>query len=134
MTWRAMTFGVNRGTTSACLHSIPSRILGQTEHQRDTRHHCVAGLCLVTSRQTEAERGADMETVTLPEQYSKRIETIAGYPIRITSYRLWDTFYAKAEVALDGMGGWFTTAEGSTQAGAEANLIANAERLLTRYR
>jgi hypothetical protein len=75
-----------------------------------------------------------METVTLPEQYSKRIETIAGYPIRITSYRLWSTFYAKAEVALDGMGGWFATSEGSTKAGTEANLIANAERLLTRYR
>ena len=75
-----------------------------------------------------------METVTLPEQYSKRIETIAGYPIRVTSYRLWGTFYAKAEVALDGMGGWFATAEGSTQAGAEANLIANAERLLARHR
>ena len=75
-----------------------------------------------------------METVTLPEQYSKRIETIAGYPIRITSYRLWDTFYAKVEVALDGMGGWFAMAEGSTQAGAEASLIANAERLLTRHR
>ena len=44
-----------------------------------------------------------METVTLPEQYSERIKTIAGYPIRVTSYRLWDTFYAKTEVALDGM-------------------------------
>ena len=75
-----------------------------------------------------------METLTLPEQYSKRIETIAGYTIRVTSYRLWDTSYAKAEVALDGMGGWFAMAEGSTQTGAEANLIANAERLLTTYR
>ncbi|MFY9530661.1 MAG: hypothetical protein WBC04_02035 [Candidatus Acidiferrales bacterium] len=71
-----------------------------------------------------------MEIVTLPEQYSERIETIAGYPIRITSYRLWDTFYAKAEVALDGMGGWFARAEGSTQSGAEASVIARAERLL----
>ena len=63
-----------------------------------------------------------METVTLPEQYSERIKTIAGYPIRVTSYRLWDTFYAKTEVALDGMGGWFAGAEGSTQAGAEASV------------
>ena len=46
-----------------------------------------------------------METVTLPEQYSEQIKTIAGYPIRVTSYRLWDIFYAKTEVALDGMGG-----------------------------
>jgi hypothetical protein len=48
-----------------------------------------------------------METVTLPEQYSEQIKTISGYPIRVTSYRLWDTLYAKTEVALDGMGGWF---------------------------
>ena len=73
-----------------------------------------------------------METVTLPEQYSERIETIAGYPVRITSYRLWDTFYAKAEIALEGMGGCIARAEGSTQTGAEASLIAKAGRLLTR--
>ncbi len=71
-----------------------------------------------------------METVTLPEQYSERIETIAGYPVRITSYRLWDTFYAKAEVALEGMGGWFARAEGSTQTGAETRVIAKAQMLL----
>jgi hypothetical protein len=75
-----------------------------------------------------------METVTLPEQYSERIKTIAGYPIRITSYRLWDTFYAKTEVVLDGMGGWFARAEGSTQAVAEANVIAEAEWLLAKRR
>ena len=75
-----------------------------------------------------------MEIVTLPEHYSERIETIAGYPIRITSYLLWDTFYAKTEVALDGMGGWFARAEGSTQAGAEANVIAEADRLLVKRR
>jgi hypothetical protein len=73
-----------------------------------------------------------MELVTLPEQYSERIETIARYPIRITSYRLWETFYAKAEVALDGMGGWFARAEGSTQIGAETSVIAKAERLLAK--
>jgi hypothetical protein len=75
-----------------------------------------------------------METVTLPEQYSEQIKTIAGYPIRVTSYRLWDTFYAKTEVALDGMGGWFARAEGSTQAGAEASVIAEAEWLLAKRR
>jgi hypothetical protein len=75
-----------------------------------------------------------METVTLPEQYSAQIKTIGGYPIRVTSYRLWDTFYAKTEVALDGMGGWFARAEGSTQAGAEASVIAEAEWLLAKRR
>jgi hypothetical protein len=28
------------------------------------------------------------------------------YPIRVSSYRLWDTFYVKTEVALDRVGGW----------------------------
>jgi hypothetical protein len=76
----------------------------------------------------------NMKTVTLPEQYSEKIETIAGYPIRVTSYRLWDTFYAKAEVALDGMGGWFARAEGNTQVGAEASVIAEAGWLLAKRR
>jgi hypothetical protein len=68
------------------------------------------------------------------EQYSEQIKTIAGYPIRVTSYRLWDTFYAKTAVALDGMGGWFARSEGSTQVGAEANVIAEAEWLLAKRR
>ena len=71
-----------------------------------------------------------MGIVTLPEQYSVRIETITGHPVRITSYRLWDTYYAKAEMAIEGMGGWFARAEGSTKAGAEASLIATVEGLL----
>ena len=71
-----------------------------------------------------------METVTLPEHYSERIETIAGYRAQLTSYRLWDTFYAKAEFALEGMGGWFARAEASTQTGAETRVIAKARILL----
>ena len=35
---------------------------------------------------------------------------------------------------LDGMGGWFARAEGSTQAGAEARVIAEAEWLLVKRR
>ncbi len=71
-------------------------------------------------------------TTMLPEQYSRRTENVAGYPVVITSYRLWDTYYAKAEIALPGMGGWFARAEGSTQAGAEAKLLAEVGRLLLR--
>ncbi len=73
-----------------------------------------------------------METVTLPEQYSERIETIAGYPVRITSYRLWDTFYAKAEIALEGTGGWLARTEGSTQTGAETSVIAKTQQLIAK--
>jgi hypothetical protein len=73
-----------------------------------------------------------MSSITLPDQYSERIQTIADYPVRITSYRLWDTFYAKAEIALDGTGGWIARAEGSTQTRTEAGVIAEAEELLTK--
>ena len=48
-----------------------------------------------------------------------------------TSYRLWDTFYATAEVAL---GGWFARPEGSTKAGVEGSVIAEAEWLLAKRR
>ena len=74
----------------------------------------------------------ETETVTLPEQYSERIETIADYPVRITSYKLWDTFYAKADIALEGMGGCIAKAEGSTKAGAETIVTAKAQSLLLR--
>ena len=43
-----------------------------------------------------------METVTLPEQYSEQIKTIAGYPIRVTSYRLWDTSTPKLKLRSTG--------------------------------
>jgi len=75
-----------------------------------------------------------METVTPARAIFRANQDNSGYPIRVTSYRLWDTFYAKTEVALDGMGGWFARAEGSTQAGAEASVIAEAEWLLARRR
>lgn len=73
-----------------------------------------------------------METVTLPEQYSERIEIIVGYPVRITSYRLWDTFYAKADIALEGMGGCIAKAEGGTKSGAECSVMAKAQMLLAK--
>ena len=71
-----------------------------------------------------------METVTLPEQYSEQIKTISGYPIRITSYRLWDTFYAKTEVALEGMGGWFARAE-RKHAGRSRSKCDSGSRMAT---
>jgi hypothetical protein len=86
---------------------------------------------LFASITASPSRKARMENVTLPEQYSERIEMIAGSPIRVTSYRLWDTFYAKAEVAL---GGWFAGPEGSTKAGVEGSVIAEAEWLLAKRR
>ncbi len=78
------------------------------------------------------KRRANRESVTLPEQYCGRIEAIAGYPVRITSYQLWDTFYAKADIALEGMGGCVARAESSMQTGAETSVMVKAQRLLAK--
>jgi hypothetical protein len=75
-----------------------------------------------------------MRIVTLPEQYSVRTETVSGYQVLISSYRLWETYYAKAEMALPEIRAWFARAEGSTQAGAEEKVLDEARRVLEQKR
>ena len=71
-----------------------------------------------------------MPTELVPEEYSQRTETIGEYPVAITSYRLGTTYYAKAEIALIGAGARIAAAEGSTRAGAEEKVLAEARRLV----
>jgi len=40
----------------------------------------------------------------IPEDQSRRIETVGSYPIAISSYRLGATYYAKAEIHIHGAG------------------------------
>ena len=75
-----------------------------------------------------------MPIVTLPEQYSVRTEIVSGYQVLISSYRLWGTYYAKAEMALPEIRAWFARAEGSTQAGAEQKVLDEARRTLEQKR
>ena len=75
-----------------------------------------------------------MTIVTLPEQYSVRTETVSGYKVLISSYRLWDTYYAKAEMALPEIRAWFARAEGATQSAAEEKVLDEARRALEQTR
>lgn len=71
-----------------------------------------------------------MPTEMVPEEYGKRTETIAGYPVAITSYRLGTTYYAKAEIALVGAGARIAAAEATTRAAAEEKVLAEARSLI----
>lgn len=65
-----------------------------------------------------------------PTEYSRRVEEIGGQPIAITSYKLGDAFYAKAEIALMGAGARIAEATATTREGAEATLMTRVKNAL----
>jgi len=67
-----------------------------------------------------------MPAELVPQEYSERIEMIAGYPVAITSYRLGVTYYAKATIALLGMGARIAVAGAPTKEAAEEEVRAEA--------
>ncbi len=71
-----------------------------------------------------------MSPELIPEEQSRRIETVGGYPVAISSYRLCGTYYAKAEIDVVGAGGRIAAAEGGTREAAEAEVLGEARRLI----
>lgn len=71
-----------------------------------------------------------MSSQLIPEDNSCRTETVAGYPVAITSYRLGSTYYAKAEIHLPGAGARLAAAEDITREAAEDKVLAVARRLI----
>lgn len=71
-----------------------------------------------------------MGSELIPEEQSHRIETVGGYPVAISSYRLGGTYYAKAEIHVIGTGGRIATAEDTTREAAEARALGEARRLI----
>ncbi len=93
----------------------------------------------LTAAQLEAALEGTDEADDLPRRIGSAVSdllcpgSVRDYAALLLIFEgLWDTFYAKAEIALEGMGGCIARAEGSTQTGAEASLIAKAGRLLAR--
>jgi len=66
----------------------------------------------------------------IPEDQSRRIETVGSYPIAISSYPLGATYYAKAEIHIPGAGARIAAAEGTTGAAAEDKVLVEARRLI----
>ena len=68
----------------------------------------------------------------VPEDYSSRIETVAGYSVAISSYRLGSRWFGKAEIKIPGTGARIADSEATTKAAAEGAVLAEARRLIER--
>lgn len=71
-----------------------------------------------------------MAAELVAEEFSHRVETVGGYPVAITSYRLGAIYYAKAEIALVGAGARIAAAEDIAREAAESKVLAEARRLI----
>ncbi len=68
----------------------------------------------------------------VPEEYSSRIETVGGYSVAITSYRLGTRWFGKAEIKIPGAGARIADSEATTKAAAEGAVLSEARRLIER--
>ena len=66
------------------------------------------------------------------EEYSKRQQELAGWPIAIESYKLGDVYYCT--ISNVDPGARFARAEGTTREEAEARALEKAERYLKQTR
>lgn len=66
------------------------------------------------------------------EEYREVKDTIAGWPVKITSYKVADTYF----VTIDNVspGAWICKTQGTTLAEAEKAARAKAEEMLGRTR
>jgi hypothetical protein len=62
------------------------------------------------------------------EEYAERTAQLAGWPVRITTYRLGSIY--RTTIDNTDPGAWVVKAEGPTKAAAESKAIKEAEALL----
>ena len=67
-----------------------------------------------------------------PTEYSEKILQLAGWPVRLTSYRLGDNYYCKADNVDPGA--CLTRTEGATKEEAEEKAKNRAEKYLSKTR
>ncbi|MBI3934021.1 MAG: hypothetical protein HY316_04965 [Acidobacteria bacterium] len=71
-----------------------------------------------------------MSTNLVAEDHARRVEQVAGNPIAISSHRLGNTYYAKAEIDQPGAKARIAQAEGESRAEAEGKVMAEVQRVL----
>jgi hypothetical protein len=64
------------------------------------------------------------------EDHARRVEQVAGSPIAISSHRLGNTYYAKAEIDQPSAKARIAQAEGSAREEAEGKVTAEVQRIL----
>ncbi len=70
----------------------------------------------------------------VPENYSRRTESVGGYTVAITSYRLGNVFHAQAEIHIPGAGARLARGQASAQADAEQQVLDRARQLIEKRR
>ena len=64
------------------------------------------------------------------EDLARRVVQVAGSPIAISSHRLGNTYYAKAEIDQPGAKARIAQAEGPSREDAEGKVMADVQRTL----
>jgi hypothetical protein len=67
-----------------------------------------------------------------PEEYSERTQQLAGWPIRLVTYRLGSTY--RTTIDNTDPGAWVVKAEGATKQEAESKALKEAEALLEKVK
>ena len=67
-----------------------------------------------------------------PEDYSEHTLELAGWPVRVISYKLGDTYYAKADNVSPGAN--IARSQGATKEEAERDVLVKTEERLARTR
>ena len=67
-----------------------------------------------------------------PEEYSEHIVGVDGWQVNLTSYKLGDVYYCKADNVSPGA--WLARTSGATREEAEQKALERARQLLSRTR
>jgi len=71
-----------------------------------------------------------MSAPIIAEDQARRVEQVAGHPIAVSSHRLGETWYAKAEIDYPGAKARIAQAQGPSRLEAEMAVLAEVERVV----
>jgi hypothetical protein len=71
-----------------------------------------------------------MSANLVAEEQARRVETVAGSPIAISSHRLGNTWYAKGEIDQPGAKARIAQAEGKSREEAEGKVMGEVQRVV----
>lgn len=73
-----------------------------------------------------------MTDMTHPKDYEEREMEVASWPVRLSSYRLGELYYCRADNVSPGA--WLARTTGQTREEAETKALERAQQLLSRTR
>jgi hypothetical protein len=71
-----------------------------------------------------------MSAPLIAEEQARRVEQVGGHPIAISSHRLGDTWYAKAEIDYPGAKARIAQAQANSRLEAEMQVMAQVQSVV----